>query len=181
MTAIRNATHALMFSAVVGAGTILASAAAEENSAAPANLTEQIQQLKKEVIALNRDLFVLEEQLLYPSSTQLAVYLAMDVGDYFKLDAVELKIDGTTATHYLYTEQQLKALQKGAVQRLHLTNLTQGEHEITALFIGTGPNGRDYKRGTTAKIVKDKDAKAVQLNIVASASKEQPEFQVTEL
>lgn len=145
------------------------------------SIKDEIAALKKQVIALNRDLFILEEDLLYPASTQVAVYLAMDVGQYFQLDSIELKIDGNSTTHYLYTEKQLNALYKGGVQRLYLGNVSQGEHEITAFFIGTGPNKREYKRATTAKFIKTQDAKAIELKIVDSTGKEQAEFLVSEL
>jgi hypothetical protein len=145
------------------------------------SVQEQLQALKKEVIALNRDLFVLEEDLLFPSSTQLVVYLAMDVGTYFDLDSVEVKLDGKTVTHYLYTEKQQEALVKGGVQKLHLANLAQGEHEISAFFIGKGPHEREYTRATSLVFTKSADAKLLELRIADSSASQQPEFSVIEL
>ncbi|MFA3793124.1 hypothetical protein AB6T38_18595 [Aliiglaciecola sp. SL4] len=144
-------------------------------------VAKQLQQLRKEVIALNRDLFVLEEDLLFPSSTQVVVYLSVDVGTYFKLDAVELKIDDQVVTEYLYTDRQVDALYRGGVQRLHIGNLAQGEHQISAFFIGLGPEGREYKRATSLTFSKDSDAKALELNINDATGKQQPEFVVVEL
>jgi hypothetical protein len=156
---------------------------AQQNNEENQNLSiqEQLQQLKKEVIALNRDLFVLEEDLLFPSSTQLVVYLSMDVGTYFDLDSVEVKLDGKAVTHYLYTEKQQEALVKGGVQKLHLANLAQGEHEISAFFIGKGPHERDYTRATSLVFTKAADAKLLELRIVDSSASQQPEFKVIEL
>jgi hypothetical protein len=145
------------------------------------SVAEQLQQLKRQVISLNRDLFVLEEDLLYPSSTQVAVYLSMDVGEYFKLDAVEIKIDDKDATSYLYTAKQIDALFRGGVQRLYVGNVSQGEHRISAFFTGIGPQNRPYKRATTALFNKDADAKALELAIKDSSAKQQPEFSVVEL
>jgi hypothetical protein len=121
-------------------------------------------------------LFILEEDLLFPSSTQVAVYLSMDVGEYFKLDSVELKIDGKLATHYLYTDRQVNALYKGSVQRLFVGNVNQGTREISAFFIGTGPENRPYKRAVTLEFDKDDEAATVELKIVDSTSKQQPTF-----
>lgn len=145
------------------------------------SIASQLQQLKRQVIALNRDLFVLEEDLLFPSSTQVVVYLSVDVGTYFKLDSVELKVDNQTVTQYLYTERQTEALYRGGVQRLHIGNLAQGDHQISAFFIGIGPEDREYKRATTFTFNKDADAKALELKITDSSSKQQPEFTVVEL
>ncbi|MFT2089971.1 hypothetical protein [Paraglaciecola sp. 2405UD69-4] len=144
-------------------------------------VTQQLQALRKEVIALNRDLFVLEEDLLFPSSTQLVVYLSMDVGTYFNLDSVELQIDGNTVTHYLYTEKQIQALYKGGVQKLHLDNLSQGEHELTAFFIGKGPENRDYKRATSLTFNKTAEPATLELSIIDSSVKQQPVFKAVEL
>ena len=139
-------------------------------------LTTQIESLKKALIELNRDLFILEEDLLFPSSTQVAVYLSVDVGTYFSLDAVELKIDNDTVTHYLYTEKQINALHRGGVQRLYMGNVSQGTHELTAFFIGYGPENREYKRAVTLTFEKEDDAQAVELKIIDSSAKHQPEF-----
>lgn len=144
-------------------------------------LAEQLQQLKKEVIALNRDLFVLEEDLLFPSSTQLVVYLSMNVGTYFSLDSVEVKLDDQLLTHYLYTEKQQKALMLGGVQKLHLANLAQGEHVVSAFFLGKDPQGRDIKRATSLRFTKTADAKLLELQIVDDTAKQQAEFNLIEL
>lgn len=105
----------------------------------------------------------------------------MDVGTYFELDSVELKIDNETVTQYLYTEKQTMALYRGGVQRLHVGNIAQGEHNITAFFNGVGPQDRPYTRATSFTFNKDADAKALEFSIVDSTTKQQPEFTVVEL
>jgi len=155
----------------------------DQPSEQPANstVTEQLQQLRKEVVALNRDLFVLEEDLLFPSSTQVVVYLSMDVGTYFNLDAVELKIDDKIVTYHLYTEKQIQALFKGGVQKLHIDNLAQGEHQLSAFFIGKGPHDRDYKRAVSLTFTKTSEAKSLEISIIDSSVKQQPIFEAVEL
>jgi hypothetical protein len=148
--------------------------------AADSALTDNIQDLKQKVIELNRDLFILEEDLLFPANTQFAVFLSVDVGEFFALDSVELKIDGETVTHYLYTARQVHALHKGGVQRLYVGNLKSGVHELTAFFTGLGPNNRDYKRGTTYQFRKSADIKSLELQISDSTRNYQPEFSVHE-
>ena len=81
------------------------------------SLAEEIQDIKKLTLELNRDLFILEEELLFPSNTQIAVFLSLDVGEFFALDAVKLSVDGVVVTNYLYTDRQLDALHRGGVQR----------------------------------------------------------------
>ncbi len=144
------------------------------------SLDARVQDLKKQAKALNRDLFILEEELLFPSNTQLAVFLSIDVGSYFRLDAVQLKIDDKVVANHLYTQRELDALERGGVQRLWLGNVKSGEHELIATFTGPGPNNRDYRRATTVKFKKGAAAKFMELKIVDVTSKLQPEFVVRE-
>ena len=149
--------------------------------AAPADastrsLDEQIQDLKQSVVDLNRDLFVLEEELLFPANTQVAVFVSMDVGDFFALDSVVLKIDNREVSNYLYTPREAAALAKGGVQRMYVGNLKAGKHELVALFSGQGPNQRDYRRGASIKFEKGVGAKYLELKISDRARRAQPEF-----
>jgi hypothetical protein len=147
------------------------------NTNSQQNLSEQIESLKQAMVNLHRDLFILEEDLLFPASTQVAVYLSMDVGEYFALDAVEIRINGKVKTHYLYTERQVNALYRGGVQRLYVGNVNQGEHELTAYFVGLGPEKREYKRAVSVQFSKHEDPVAVALNVIDSSQKQQPLFE----
>jgi hypothetical protein len=144
------------------------------------SLDEEVQALKKEVLDLNRELFVLEEELLFPANTQVAVFVSMDVGEFFALDSVTLKFDNKEVANYLYTEREAQALLKGGVHRMFIGNLKAGEHELVALFTGQGPNARDYRRGATIKVEKGVGAKYIELKISDRAVKAQPEFVVKE-
>ena len=144
------------------------------------SLDEEVQSLKKEVLDLNRELFVLEEELLFPANTQVAVFVSMDVGEFFALDSVTLKFDDKEVANYLYTEREAQALLKGGVHRMFIGNLKAGEHEFVALFTGQGPNARDYRRGATIKVEKGVGAKYLELKISDRAVKAQPEFVVKE-
>jgi hypothetical protein len=139
-------------------------------------LDTNIQDLKKQVLDLNRDLFLLEEDLLFPANTQFSVFVSMDVGMMFDLDSVQLKLDNTVVGNHLYTDREINALKRGGVQRFYIGNLTTGEHELVAFFVGKGPKDRDYKRGTTLKFTKGSEAQFVELKITDSQSKLQPEF-----
>ncbi len=141
-------------------------------------LDEEIQSIKKDAVDLNRDLFVLEEELLFPANTQVAVFLSMDVGEFFALDTVELRVDDKQVAKHLYTPREAEALLKGGVQRLYLGNLRAGSHEIVALFNGKGPQGQDYSRGAQLKFEKSVGAKYLELKISDRQSKRQPEFEI---
>jgi hypothetical protein len=159
--------------AVVADAPPVASGAADTRA-----LDEEIQGIKKDVVDLNRDLFILEEELLFPANTQVAVFLSMDVGEFFALDTVELRVDDKQVSKYLYTPREAEALLKGGVQRLYLGNLRAGEHELVALFTGKGPNGQDYSRGAQLRFEKAVGAKYLELRISDRQRKAQPEFEI---
>ena len=154
--------------------------AASDAATAPdtRGLDTEVQGLKKDVVDLNRELFVLEEELLFPANTQVAVFISMDVGDFFALDSVTLKIDQKEVINYLYTPREVEALLKGGVHRLYLGNLKVGKHELVAFFSGKGPNDRDYKRGATLKFEKGIGAKYLELKINDRQRRQQPEFEI---
>ena len=155
-------------------------ATAEEAPVTNAALDQQIQDLKQEVIQLNRELFALEEELLFPANTQVAIFLSVDVGGTFALDSVQLKVDNKVVTNYLYTEREAQALVRGGVQRLYMGNLKSGQHEIVALFVGKGPEGRDYRRGATLNLDKGVGPKYLELKITDRTSNHQPDFVIKE-
>jgi hypothetical protein len=141
-------------------------------------LDEEIQQLKQDVVDLNKDLFVLEEELLFPANTQVAVFISMDVGEFFALDSIQLKVDNKEVANYLYTPREAEALLKGGVHRIYVGNLKVGEHELVAFFNGKGPNQREYRRGANLKFEKSVGAKYLELKITDRARRAQPEFAI---
>jgi len=161
-----------------GSASAVAAPTAAPGAADTRSIDESTQQLKKDVVDLNRDLFVLEEELLFPANTQVAVYVSMDVGEFFALDSITLKIDNKEVTNYLYTPREVDALLKGGVQRLYLGNLKVGSHELVAFFSGKGPNNRDYRRGATLRFDKSIGAKYLELKIEDRERKLQPEFEI---
>lgn len=173
-------THIFQRTALAALVLVFVQTAVLAADAQPASFDAEVQDLKSAVLDLNRELFMLEEELLYPANTQVAVFVSMDVGEFFSLDSVQLKLDGKPVTNYLYTEREVAALHRGGVQKLFLGNLKTGEHELIAIFTGIGPHGRDYRRGATLAFEKQIGAKFVELQISDKVSKRQPEFYVRE-
>jgi hypothetical protein len=147
-------------------------------TAPQAALDTRVQDIKAEVIRLNRDLLILEEELLYPAGTQVAVFVSMDVGRLFELESVQIKLDDKVISQHLYTAQEVQALHRGGVQRVFIGNLKTGTHSIDAFFTGRGPHERDYKRGTTLKFDKGTEPRYIELRVKDSQGKLQPEFEV---
>jgi hypothetical protein len=168
---------------VLAAGALVARGASAADVAADPTaelraVDRDVQDLKKQLVDLNRDLFKLEEEILYPASTQVAVFLSVNVGTFFALDSVTVKVDDKEVANHLYTEREVQALHRGGVQKLYLGNLKSGQHELVAFFTGKGPHGRDYRRGTSVSFEKTVGAKYVELRISDREASLQPDFVV---
>ncbi len=138
----------------------------------------ELEQLKKQVLSLNRDLFILEEDLLYPASTQIAVFVSVDIGRFFSLDSVELKIDGEPVVGFLYTDRQRIALEQGGLQRLYLGNVKAGKHQLTAIFTGKDKQQRAVKRAKNFSFIKEEEAVMIELSMVDASANYQADIKI---
>lgn len=177
-TAASTTPSSTALSSTAPSSTAPSSTAPTESVQKPA-VTPEVENLKVSVLNLNRDLLILEEELLYPASNQVAIYLSMDLGQFFNLDAVKLEIDNKLVASELYTDKQINALFRGGVQRLYIGNLKTGEHEISAYFTGRGPQ-QDYKRGAKLVINKTQAPLVLELKIMDSTAQLQPTFDIKE-
>jgi len=109
-------------------------------------LDEEVQEIKSDVLHIAEELNRLEEKLLYPSGTQVAIFVALAEGDGMRLDAVRLQIDGRLAAHYIYSAKELEALRKGGVQRIYVGNVATGEHQLEVVVDGKLEGGADFSR-----------------------------------
>ena len=108
------------------------------------SLDGQVQEIKSDVLSIASELNTLEERLLFPSHTQVSIFVSLAEDEEFRLDAVELEIDGELATHHIYSFKELDALQNGGVQRIYTGNLTTGDHQLSVKMIGKLKNGKDF-------------------------------------
>ena len=128
-------------------------------------LDEQVQEVKSDVLSISAELSQLEEKLLYPSDSHLAVFVQLAKGDTLRLDSVDVSVDGQPATHYIYSFKELEALQKGGVQRLYTGNIASGEHQLAVTVTGKRANGEDYNRSETIAFTKEIKPKLLGLTV----------------
>lgn len=155
-------------------------AQAQEDADKTDSVGMSVEELRKQVIELNRDLFVLEEDLLFPASTQFAVFLSVETGEFLSLDAVKLKVDDEVVASHLYTARQVDALRRGGMQRLHMGNLKTGEHEVTVFVDGIGPENRPYRKAATYQLDKGTDTATLEVRIRDRSADYQPAIELVE-
>ena len=132
-------------------------------------LDEQIQEIKSDVLSIAVELNLLEEKLLYPSNTQVAVFVSLVSGETFRLDSVEIQLDGKPVAHHLYTFKELEALQKGGVQRIYTGNIRSGDHDLQVSVIGKSSGGADFRKTERFKVNKDVGPKIVEISMAAQS------------
>jgi hypothetical protein len=141
------------------------SAAANPDQRQMRDLDEQVQQTKSDVLSIAAEMNQLEEKLLYPSGTQVAIFVALAKGDQMRLDAVRLQIDGQLVAHYIYGAKELEALRKGGVQRIYLGNVATGDHQLNVLVDGKLKSGADFNRTEHFTFHKEVKPKLVELTV----------------
>jgi hypothetical protein len=137
-------------------------------------LDEQVQEVKSDVLKIAAEMNQLEEKLLYPSGTQVAVFVALAKGDEMRLDAVRLQIDGELVAHYIYSAKELEALRKGGVQRIYVGNVATGNHKLEVLVDGKLKGGDDFSRTGQFTFRKEVKPKLVELTLAGPASGNTP-------
>ena len=133
-------------------------------------LDEQVQEVKSDVLSIAAELNQLEEKLLYPSNTHFAIFVTISQGETFRLDAMQVRVDGQLATHYIYTFKELEALQKGGVQRIHTGNIESGQHELEVSLAGKLPSGKDYTHTERFAFSKDVGPKLIGVTLAGPDS-----------
>lgn len=137
-------------------------------------LDEQVQDVKSDVLSISQELSRLEEKLLYPSGTQVAIFVALTKGDQMRLDSVRLQIDGQLVAHHIYSAKELEALRKGGVQRIYAGNVTTGDHQLEVLVDGKLDGGADFSRTEHFTFRKEVKPKLVGLTLAAPRSGNTP-------
>jgi type II secretory pathway pseudopilin PulG len=129
------------------------------------SLDEQVQEIKSDVLSIAAELGRLEEKLLYPSNTQVAVFVSLEEGETLQLDSVRIQIDGELAVHHIYSFKELEALQKGGVQRIYTGNVATGEHRLEVSVSGKSSSGKDVSGSQTFTFSKDVEPKLVGISL----------------
>ena len=129
------------------------------------SLDGQVQEIKSDVLNIASELNTLEERLLFPSHTQVSLFVSIAESEDFRLDAVQIEINGELATHHIYSFKELDALQNGGVQKIYTGNLTTGEHDLQVTMIGKLKNGNDFSESGSFSLSKGVKPKSMGITL----------------
>ena len=167
------AVRAIAFALLLGLGGVHAWAQQNDQQQLR-GLDEQVQEIKSDALSIAQELNQLEEKLLYPSGTQVAIFVALSKGDQMRLDAVRIQIDGQLVAHHIYSFKELEALRKGGVQRVYIGNIATGEHKLEVLVDGKLEGGADFNRTESFTFRKEVKPKMVELTMAGPSSGNTP-------
>jgi hypothetical protein len=111
-------------------------------------LDEQVQDIKKDVLAISAELNLLEEKLLYPSNTHIAFFVSVVPDAGFEPDSIQLSLDNKEVANYIYSFKEVQALQKGGVQRVFTGNVRTGDHDVKVSVKGKQGGGKKSDTAT---------------------------------
>jgi len=137
-------------------------------------LDDQVQEIKSDVLSIGQELNRLEEKLLYPSGTQVSIFITLAKGDQMRLDAVRLQVDGQLVAHHIYSFKELEALRKGGIQRLYIGNVATGEHKLEVVVDGKLEGGADFSRTQSFTFSKEVKPRLLGLTLAGPRSGNTP-------
>jgi hypothetical protein len=171
---MRLKMHGVLFALLLCLGSALGWAQQQDDQQQMRGLDEQVQEIKSDVLGIAEELSRLEEKLLYPSGTQVAVFISLAQGDPMRLDAVRLQIDGQLVAHYIYSAKELEALRKGGVQRVYVGNVATGDHRLEVVVDGKLESGKDFSHTESFSFRKEVKPKLVGLTLAGPDSGKTP-------
>ena len=128
------------------------------------SLDDQVQQIKSDVLEIAAELNQLEEQLLFPSNTQVTIFIAMEDAS-FRMDSVRIGINDELATHHIYSFKELEALRTGGVQRIFMGNIPVGAHQLEVAVLGQLDNGSSFDRSERFEITKEVEPSLIGITV----------------
>ncbi|MEC7378202.1 MAG: AraC family transcriptional regulator [Pseudomonadota bacterium] len=142
-------------------------------SAAP-TLDEQIAALTGQVAEHAAEVLALEQKLLHPPNTRLAVFLTLKSRDALNLDSVELFVNDQPVAAHFYTDRERASLERGGVQQLFIGNVANGEHELKTVITARSADEDFVRRETSHRFRKRPGVLRLQMSLEARAPDYEP-------
>lgn len=113
-------------------------------------LDREMQAIKSEILAINREILALQEVSVYPAARQMVVMVTVAERSSAAPERVTVKLDGEMLGDHVYSPQERQALLNGGVHRLYTGVLEDGEHRLEAVVTGAGVDGETVSAASGA-------------------------------
>jgi len=175
----RIAAYILARALIAGAvlPTVMVDAAVEPADAgAGAALRAEAADVTRDLVELKRDIRLVEDELLYPPSSKVAVYVSVAADIEGQLDAVQLKLNGRDVASRVYDAKAFTALTRGGVDRVYLGNAPQGDNVVVCRFQGRRADGKDFSRDAEIRFEKAFEPIAVEFEVTDTTTRGEPDI-----
>jgi len=143
-------------------------------------LDGEIQEIKEEILGINREILQLEELLLYPHGQQLVVLVSVANNSPVSPDNISLQLNGQALSQHTYTGSEDAALQEGGVHRLYTGRLSDGEHRLEVSVTGKQAGGKVFHQQRNVTITKLPGAKYLELHLGPRENSPEPALTIRE-
>jgi hypothetical protein len=144
------------------------------STAAADGLDDELERLSAEVASHSERVFALEQKVLHPANTRLAVFLTLQSRDALDLDSVELFINGNPVASHLYSDRERASLERGGIQQLFTGNLQNGEHELKTVITARSADDDFVRRESTHRFRKRPGVLRLEMSLEARAPDYEP-------
>ncbi len=121
-----------------------------------------IAQLTVQVLELQRDLYLLDEQLNHQGDG-IIIYLDVEDIPSNALQSAMLSIDSQPIVDHQYNKRERQALAAGGIQRLYIGPLAAGKYELSASF--EGKIGRSERHAKVFRFEKESGVELLHLKL----------------
>jgi len=143
-----------------------------------ARIDQEVQAIKQEILDINRNLSLLEEELLYPPEHRLTVFLSLSSGTTMDLKTLRIYLDEDTLVHHEYSNAEMEALRKRGVHKAYIGSIRKGEHVLQAQLRGTDRKDRVFDIANSATFTKRQSTKYVELRVSESSLQRVPRLTI---
>jgi hypothetical protein len=143
-------------------------------------IDNEIDQLRASVAEHSSAVFALEQKLLHPADTRLAVFLTLTSRDSLDLDSVELFINDKPVASHLYSDRERASLEEGGIQQLFTGNLPNGMHELKTVITARSANNHFVRREALHRFQKRPGTLRLQMSLEARAPDYEPQVSFVE-
>lgn len=144
------------------------------------DLDREIERLNADVLKHAAKVFELEQALLHPADTRMAVFMTLDSGQALALDSIELYLNSIPVASHLYSDHEQAALEAGGVQQVYTGNLPDGTHELKAVITARSANDDFVRRESVHRFRKRPGTLRLQLGLSADAPDYEPDVTMVE-
>lgn len=141
-------------------------------------LDSEVQAIKAEILAINREILLLEESSSLQSGEQLIVLVSVAPDSGLSPGLIRLQLDGQLLREHKYSPGEVTALRAGGVHRLHTGLLAAGEHNLEIHLSGTRKGDKSFQQQHSTTLLKSHGRKYMELQLVPGKKKSQPELTI---